>query len=83
MKELVQSFATTMDNIQKSDQAFMLEMIKAFTDKSSSQKEWHLGNERILFEWIHKNGFWNWTFEGMIPEVVFSFEIQRSVKAEA
>jgi hypothetical protein len=50
MKELVQSFATTMDNIQKSDQAFMLEMIKAFTDKSSSQKEWHLGNERILFE---------------------------------
>jgi len=31
MKELVQSFASTMDTMQKTNQAFMLEMIKAYT----------------------------------------------------
>jgi hypothetical protein len=39
MKYLVQSFATTMDVMQKTNQALMPEMKKAFTAKGSSQKE--------------------------------------------
>jgi hypothetical protein len=38
MKEMVESLATTMNAMQKTNPAFMLEMIKAFTDKGSSQR---------------------------------------------
>ena len=45
-----QSFAATMDSMQKTNQALMAEIIKAFTEKGSSQKKKHLGNSRILFQ---------------------------------
>jgi len=50
MKELVQSFETTMDTMQQTHQDIMLETIKAFTDKGLSQKETtNLGIQKSCF----------------------------------
>ena len=48
IKYLVQSFATTMDTMQKINQAFMLEIAKAFTGNGPSQKKQDIGSKRLL-----------------------------------
>jgi len=49
------SFATTLDALQKTPQASMLEIFKAFTDKGASQKEYYLGNKMLYCE-KHSDG---------------------------
>jgi hypothetical protein len=49
-QELVQSFATTMATVEKTNQDLTLEMIKAFSDKVHLRRSSIFGNKRILFE---------------------------------